>query len=119
VETAADFMLQSLPDTYSDFIVNYNMHDMDKSLTELHGMLVTAEKNLKGKTKEVLMVNKKVSFKKAYLGKGNAPGHLAGQIRHSKRPKVQAAPKTAVNSKDKLEEICYHCNEPGHGNKGL
>ena len=45
-EMAADFVLQSLPDAYSDFVVNYNMHDMDKSVAELHGMLVTAEKNL-------------------------------------------------------------------------
>src|SRR6266540_2199212 len=49
-DLAIDIILQSLPPSYSSFIMNYNMNGLEKSLTELHGMLKTAEQNIKHKT---------------------------------------------------------------------
>ncbi|KAJ8763814.1 hypothetical protein K2173_003596 [Erythroxylum novogranatense] len=66
-ELATDLILASLTDEYDQFILNYNMHNMEKSIDELHGMLKTAEENLKGKVKttnEVLVVQKGKAFKK-------------------------------------------------------
>ena len=42
-ELATDLILQSLSNSYDQFVLNYNMHDMEKSITELHVMLKTAE----------------------------------------------------------------------------
>ena len=42
-EMAANIVLQSLPPAYDGFIMNYNMHDIDKTVSELHDMLQTAE----------------------------------------------------------------------------
>ena len=39
-----DIILQYLPETYNGFIMNFNMHSMEKTVSELHGMLKTAEK---------------------------------------------------------------------------
>ena len=50
-ELATDLILQSLPDSFSQFVLNFNMIDMDKSLPELLAMLRTAEQNLKSKRK--------------------------------------------------------------------
>ncbi|VFQ73974.1 unnamed protein product, partial [Cuscuta campestris] len=56
-ELATDLILQSLPELYKGFVMNYMMHDLDKPLPELLKMLQTAEENLtKGKGASVLMV---------------------------------------------------------------
>ena len=57
-ELKIDMILATLPSQYDGFILNFNMHKMDKTITELHGMLITAEGSLQKKTKEVMMVQK-------------------------------------------------------------
>ncbi|KAM2746883.1 hypothetical protein PS2_022424 [Malus domestica] len=46
-ELAQDFILASLFDSLSQFIMNYNMNKMDSTLSELLNMLVTTEKTMK------------------------------------------------------------------------
>ncbi|KAL4340392.1 hypothetical protein GQ457_08G032510 [Hibiscus cannabinus] len=43
-ELATDVILQSLSDSFKQFIPNFNMNEIDKSLSQLLGMLRTAEK---------------------------------------------------------------------------
>ncbi|KAK1643631.1 hypothetical protein QYE76_061436 [Lolium multiflorum] len=50
-------VLQSLPPSYKNFVMNYNMQNMNKELPELFGMLKAAEIEIK-KEHQVLMVNK-------------------------------------------------------------
>ena len=45
-EMATDLILGSLPDAFDQFVMNYNMHGMTKTVTELHGMLKNAEENI-------------------------------------------------------------------------
>ncbi|PKI51197.1 hypothetical protein CRG98_028404 [Punica granatum] len=54
-ELATDLILQSLPSSYSQFVMNYNMNDYNKPLPELLGMLRTAEQDI-SKGTSVLMV---------------------------------------------------------------
>ena len=42
-----NLILSSLPLTYSGFVLNYNMHDMQTSYEVLHNMLRTAEVDIK------------------------------------------------------------------------
>ena len=65
-DSVIDRILQSLPPSYKSFVMNYNMHGMEKSIPELYSMLKSAEVEIK-KEHQVLMVNKTTSFKK---GKG-------------------------------------------------
>ena len=60
-ELAIDRVLQSLPPSYKGFVMNYNMHGMAKTLSELFVMLKTAEVEIK-KEHTVFMVNKSVYF---------------------------------------------------------
>ncbi|KAK1644565.1 hypothetical protein QYE76_062370 [Lolium multiflorum] len=62
-------VLQSLPPSYKNFVMNYNMQNMNKELPELFGMLKAAEIEIK-KEYQVLMVNKTTSFKKQGKSKG-------------------------------------------------
>ena len=105
-ELAVDIILQSLPEAYDSFIMNFNMHNMEKTVSELHGMLKTAEKNLKSNTKDVLMVNKGKGMKRVGKGKGKATKGL-------QKPKPKPKPKSKAEPKAK-EGICFFCNEPGH-----
>ncbi|KAK1698667.1 hypothetical protein QYE76_015364 [Lolium multiflorum] len=50
-------VLQSLPPSYKNFVMNYNMQNMNKEFPELFGMLKAAEIEIK-KEHQVLMVNK-------------------------------------------------------------
>ena len=41
----ASYLLGSLTPAFDQFVINYNMHSMDKTIMELHGMLQTTEKS--------------------------------------------------------------------------
>ena len=56
-ELAIDTILGSLSSSYDQFVMNYNMHNMDKSITELLGMLKNAKKSIP-KSNDVLVVQK-------------------------------------------------------------
>ena len=108
---AVDIILQSLPEAYDGFIMNFNMHSMDKTVLELHGMLKTAEKNIKSNTKDVLMVNKGKGMKKVGKGKGKTQKGF-----QKPKPKLKPKPKSKAEPQAKplKEGICFFCNEPGH-----
>ncbi|VFQ90234.1 unnamed protein product [Cuscuta campestris] len=56
-ELATDLILQSLPELYKQFVVNYKIHELHKPLPELLKMLQTGEESLtKGKGNSVLLV---------------------------------------------------------------
>ncbi|KAK8623458.1 hypothetical protein V6N13_118346 [Hibiscus sabdariffa] len=46
-ELVTDVILQSLSNSYKQFILNFNMNDIDKTLPQLLGMLRNAKSNLK------------------------------------------------------------------------
>ncbi|XP_042423332.1 uncharacterized protein LOC122010935 [Zingiber officinale] len=46
-DMTVDLILSSLPLSFSQFVLNFNMNNMDKSLTDLMVMLKTAEKDMK------------------------------------------------------------------------
>ena len=72
-DLAVDVILQSLPPSYEPFIMNFQMNGMEKSLSELHGMLKTAEESIKKSTNHVMVVQKENKKRKRWTppkGKG-------------------------------------------------
>ncbi|KAK8986242.1 hypothetical protein V6N11_013736 [Hibiscus sabdariffa] len=71
-ELAIDVVLQSLPDSFNQFVLNFNMNEINKTLPQLLGMLRTAECNMKkGGSKSILMVREaKVKGNKVAKSKG-------------------------------------------------
>ena len=67
-ELAGDIILNSLPKSYDQFILNYKMNRWEKTLAELHLMLKNAEVNIPTKTAPVLMI------KEGHVKKPNAKG---------------------------------------------
>ncbi|KAK1698456.1 hypothetical protein QYE76_015153 [Lolium multiflorum] len=89
---------------YKNFVMNYNMQNMNKELPELFSMLKSAEVEIR-KENQVLMVNKTTSFKKQ--GKPNK-----GKIK--KGGKKVAAPPEKPKAGPKPDTVCYYCKEKGH-----
>ncbi|KAL0310457.1 UNVERIFIED_CONTAM: hypothetical protein Scaly_2926500 [Sesamum calycinum] len=54
-ETYVDIILQSLPPSYDQFIINYNMNGLEKSLHELINMLVQYEATIEKSAPSVLV----------------------------------------------------------------
>ena len=63
-ELSQDLILQSLPESFSQFVVNYHMNKLNSSLPELLNMLKTAESHIK-KDKAPLLLVDGISKKKA------------------------------------------------------
>ncbi|KAK2389954.1 secreted RxLR effector protein [Trifolium repens] len=104
-ELATDLILQSLPDSFNQFILNFNMNDLDKTLPELLGMLRTAEQNLKTKGKSILMVSNGNKHHKKQGGKWKGKGVV--------KPK-QTAPALKPNGSIAKEGNCFYCGKTGH-----
>ncbi|KAK1643188.1 hypothetical protein QYE76_060993 [Lolium multiflorum] len=96
-------VLQSLPPSYKNFVMNYNMQNMNKELHELFAMLKSAEIEIK-KEHQVLMVNKTTSFKKQGKSKG----------KFKKGGKKAATPPVKPKNGPKPDAECYCCKEKGH-----
>ncbi|KAK1665457.1 hypothetical protein QYE76_053616 [Lolium multiflorum] len=96
-------VLQSLPPSYKNFVMNYNMQNMNKELPELFGMLKAAEIEIK-KEHQVLMVNKTTSFKKQGKSKG----------KFKKGVKKAATPPMKPKNGPKPDAECYYRKEKGH-----
>ncbi|KAK8606395.1 hypothetical protein V6N13_030678 [Hibiscus sabdariffa] len=103
-ELAIDVILQSLSDSFNQFVLNFNMNEINKTLPQLLGMLRTAESNMKkGGSKSVLMVRvAKEKGKKVAKSKGSGKTKPKG--------KEALKPKGGVSKDGK----CFHCGKTGH-----
>ena len=79
VDSVIDRVLQSLPQSFKSFVMNYNMQGMDKIIPELLAMLKAAEVEIK-KEHQVLMVNKTTSFKKRAKGRRGTSRRTASKL---------------------------------------
>ena len=104
-ELTIDRVLQSLPPSFKGFVMNYNMHGMAKTLSEVFVMLKTAEVEIK-KEHTLLMVNKTVDFKKSG-GKGKKTWKFKKDGKQVAKPKTaKPGPKPGVE--------CFYCKGDGH-----
>ncbi|KAI3731931.1 hypothetical protein L1987_63124 [Smallanthus sonchifolius] len=111
-EMATDFILNSLPSSYAQFVMNFNMNGLEKTVAELHGMLKTSKMNIQGKKNQVLMVRsagvKKPNPKKrGFNSKGKKKVNVAAKPATNNNKKVSKAPPPE-------ERQCFECNKMGH-----
>ncbi|XP_052197420.1 uncharacterized protein LOC127804588 [Diospyros lotus] len=95
-----DLILQSLPDSYENFISNFYMNKIECTPAELMNMLITAQNNMK--TGTVMAVT---SSSKTRKGKGK-----------KKATQVPQGAKTISKKKGKAvaKGKCFHCGKDGH-----
>ena len=103
-ELQVDLILQSLSNSYRQFIMNYYMNKIDSTLSELLNMQVTVEGTLKSLKSTVLIVEqtsskRKSSFKKKKL---------------AKKQRNEAKLKEQILKKADDKKNYFHCNIEGY-----
>ncbi|GJQ94545.1 retrotransposon protein, putative, ty1-copia subclass [Tanacetum coccineum] len=108
-------ILNGLTKDFAGFVRNYNMHNIGKTIGELHAMLIEYEKSLpkKAETPQVIMIKggkiqkaKKKSLKAKGKGKANGKGNdKQVYITKPKNPKPSAKEHPAK------DDTCHHCKE--------
>ena len=105
-----DLIFNSHLESYNQFVMNYNMNNMEKSISKLHGMLKTTGQSIKKKPSTVLMVQKGKGMKRK--GKGNRKGKgSSGKTKESH--KLDTKP-LARKTKPPKKGVCFFCNELSH-----
>ena len=108
-ETQVDAILASLPNSFNQFIMNYNMNKMVVTLLELLNMLKEAEDLIKKEKPTVMLAEKSYTSLK-----------LKPKGKNFKRKGSQSFNKAQgdkVNKdieKKKAKGNCFHCGNPGH-----
>jgi len=109
-ETGIDLIMNSLNNKFTQFVVNYNMNEFDKTPTELLSMLRTYETNMKAaEPAPILMVGNK--------GKAKGKGKWKGKKKtgSDSAPKPKSGPKQAVKPKGGVAKgECHYCKKTGH-----
>ncbi|KAK9019154.1 hypothetical protein V6N11_034193 [Hibiscus sabdariffa] len=104
IELAIDVVLQSLPNSFNQFVLNFNMNEINKTLPQLLGMLRTAESNMKkGGSKSIIMVREA-------KGKGKKVTKSKGIGKTKPKGKNALKPKGGISKEGK----CFHCDKLGH-----
>src|SRR5581483_240379 len=122
LKLATDTILNSLSDDYKQFVINYNMNNMEKSIAELHSMLKTAELSMGTgtKTKDVLMVRdggvkKKRGQRNTSKGKGQVQvSQSVPKIVDNGNGKGKRKGKKVKVNKARTENRCFRCHEVDH-----
>nr|GEU42441.1 hypothetical protein [Tanacetum cinerariifolium] len=112
-------ILVSLRKEYDNFVQNYNMHGMWKTVNELHAMLKLHEQTLPKKDAPALHVirvgkvqKKNHKNKKPQLAaKGNNQGKGKSKLPYAPKPKIPPPQNKENLAKD---SVCHQCSDVGH-----
>ncbi|GKF50933.1 zinc finger, CCHC-type containing protein, partial [Tanacetum coccineum] len=104
-------ILNDLTKDFSGFVRNYNMHNMGKTVGELHAMIIEYEKGLpkKAEIPQVMMI-KGGKIQKANK-KSRAKGKGKDKQVYIPKPKN---PKSSAKEHPTKDDACHHCKEVGH-----
>ncbi|GKA58850.1 hypothetical protein Tco_0758163 [Tanacetum coccineum] len=110
-ELGVSLILNSLNKDYDQFIRNYNMHSMWKTIVKLHAMLKLHEKGIpkKAETPAVFTIREgriQKDKKKLQGAKGKDKGK--NKLAYDPKPKIPPLPKRDNPTKD---SICHHYKE--------
>ncbi|KAJ9539019.1 hypothetical protein OSB04_031752 [Centaurea solstitialis] len=120
LQLATDTILNSLTEDYKQFVINYNMNNMEKTIAELHSMLKTAELSMGTgtKTKDVFMVGDGRAKRKRGHGntsKGKSQSQASQSVTKVENDdKRKGKGKKVKPNNAKTENMCFICHELGH-----
>ncbi|KAJ9554596.1 hypothetical protein OSB04_018641 [Centaurea solstitialis] len=117
---AIDMVLDSLPDSYDPFIMQFHMNDGETNMMQLHNLLQRAEQGMKkshvlASSTDVAQVNairtgkgkkRKATAQPAWKGKA----HVGESNKGSKRTVNRDIPP----SRYPKQATCFHCGQTGH-----
>nr|GEW96480.1 hypothetical protein [Tanacetum cinerariifolium] len=117
-DLSVGLILNGLTSNFAGFVRNYNMHNMGKTVGELHAMLIEYEKGLRKKdeTPQVMAIrNGKIqkANKKSLKAKGKGTTNGKGNDKQVYIPKPKK-PKPSAKEHYAKDDTCHHYNEVDH-----
>ncbi|GJR39280.1 hypothetical protein Tco_1214964 [Tanacetum coccineum] len=108
-------ILNGLTKDFAGFVRNYNMHNMEKTIGELHAMLIEYEKGLpkKSETPQVMMIKGgkiQKDNKKSLKAKGKGKANGKGKDKQVYIPKPKN-PKPSAKEHPAKDNTCHHYKE--------
>ncbi|KAI3503790.1 hypothetical protein L1887_32240 [Cichorium endivia] len=107
-ELATDMILNSLIESFDPFIMNYNINGLNKTIPELHGMLITSEKSLPKKISHVLMSNRPLNRRRRQRPSNGIYECRLGNINKKGISQLQKSRILKANENDSFD-ICESC----------
>ncbi|GKB85132.1 ribonuclease H-like domain-containing protein [Tanacetum coccineum] len=117
-QRSVGLILNGLTSDFTGFVRNYNMHNMGKTIGELHAMLIEYEKGLpkKAKTPQVMaIISGKIqkANKKSLKAKGKGKANGKGKDKQFYTPKPKN-PKPSAKEHPAKDDTYHHYKEVGH-----
>ncbi|KAL7619019.1 hypothetical protein Lser_V15G03112 [Lactuca serriola] len=108
-ELAVDWVLQSLPNSYSEFVREYYLMSHDVTLIDLTYRLIAAESSMIWRTGKAKLIGGSAFQTSMDIGNGNERHAMIEMFDHKRKAKSKVVP-CAVPK----ESICFYCQEKGH-----
>ncbi|GJW19479.1 helitron helicase-like domain-containing protein [Tanacetum coccineum] len=117
-DLSVGLILNGLTSDFAGFVRNYNMHNMGKTIGELHALLIEYEKGLpkKAETPQVMAIKGgkiQKTNKKSLKAKGMGKANGKGKDKKVYIPKPKN-PKPTAKEHPAKDDTCHHCKEVGH-----
>ncbi|GJV52942.1 zinc finger, CCHC-type containing protein [Tanacetum coccineum] len=117
-DLSVGLILNGLTSDFDGFVRNYNMHNMGKTIGELHAMLIEYEKGLpkKAETLQVMAIRSgkiQKTNKKSLKAKGKGKANGKEKDKQVNIPKPKNLKPTAKEHPAK-DDTYHHCKEVGH-----
>ncbi|XP_050248834.1 uncharacterized protein LOC126696098 [Quercus robur] len=110
-ESQVDMILQSLPESFKEFRLNYIMNEMIYTLSELMNELVAAEGILDTSSVGANMVE---AFSSQPKSKGKGKKRKKNDFTKQDGKKISLGVSNKGKKKDYAKGKCFHCGEKGH-----
>nr|GEV98946.1 hypothetical protein [Tanacetum cinerariifolium] len=115
-DLSVGLIMNGLTSDFVGFLRNYNMHNIGKTIGELHALFIEYKKGLpkKAATPQVMTIQGsriQKANKKSLKWKGKGKGK--GKNKHGYIPKPKN-PKPSAKEHPTKDDACHHCKEVGH-----
>ena len=108
-EMAVDWVLQSLPNSYSEFVREYYMMNCDVTLIDLTYMLIAAESAMVWRNGIAKLIGESAFKTSMDIDNGSERHAMIEKFDHKRKAMSKVVPCHAPK-----ESICFYCQENGH-----
>ena len=102
-ELAIDWVLQSLPNSYSEFVREYYMMNRDVTLIELTYMLIAAESAMVWRNRKAMLIGESAFKTSMDIDNGNERHAIIEKFDHKRKATSEVVPCSVPK-----ESICFY-----------
>ncbi|GJT16208.1 putative retrotransposon protein [Tanacetum coccineum] len=120
-KVSISFILNSLSGEFQAFVQNYNMQSMEKTISEVHSLLIEFEKSIKRNKQQIVGASSTPHVMAIQSGRvqknkpqGKAKGKEKGKGLKNSYPTKPKKPQPYKKERPAKDGQCHHCKEEGH-----